>query len=275
MNDETPMYKPSNLVIMAGQTVEWHNNGEVIHSVVDEATKAANPENALIPRGAPTFNSGNIMPGGTFQHTFTVPGRYRYFCMSHELDDMVGEILVLPSTPAHAGAVITLAKPPPSPHSEHETQARSLEASVAPPASSVESPLAAVRIIQMNDEMPMYKPSNIVIVAGQTVKWHNNGEVSHSVVDEAARAANPEDALIPRGAHTFNSGNIMPGGTFQHTFTVPGRYRYFCISHELDDMIGEITVLPPPTGAQPMISQAKAQAWTHSERGSDSPVPDP
>lgn len=156
-----------------------------------------------------------------------------------------------------------------------QTPADSIQASIAPPGPAVQPPSAPVKIIQMNDEMPMYQPNNIVIVAGQTVEWHNNGQVSHSIVDDAARAAKPEDALIPRNVPTFNSGNIMPGGTYRHTFTVPGRYRYFCMSHELDDMIGEILVLPPPAGAEPLISQAKSQPWKHLERDSGDPAPDP
>jgi plastocyanin len=272
MSDEMPMYNPSNIVITAGQTVEWHNNGQVSHSVVDEAAKAAKPEDALLPSEAHGFNSSNIMPGGTYRHTFTVPGRYRYFCMSHELDGMVGDILVLPSTPG--GAPIAQAKAQPR-RPAHQNLAKSVEASLTPHGPAVQPPSASVRIIQMNDEMPMYNPSNIVITAGQTVEWHNNGQVSHSIADDAAKAAKPEDALIPHGEHPFSSGNIMPGGTYRHTFTVPGRYRYFCMSHELDDMVGDITVLPPPAGAEPLISQAKSQSLKHLERDSGGPLPDP
>ncbi|MGA2410026.1 MAG: plastocyanin/azurin family copper-binding protein [Candidatus Binataceae bacterium] len=275
MNDEMPMYQPDSIVIVAGQTVEWHNNGQVSHSVVDDATRAAKPEDALIPRGVPTFSSGNVMPGGTYKHTFTVPGRYRYFCMSHELDDMVGQVLVLPSTPGNTAAAIAEAKAEAAPPPKPAMPPNPVEASVAPPGATVEGQSPPVKIIEMNDDKPMYEPSNIVIVAGQTVEWHNNGEVSHSIVDDATRAAKPEDALIPRGERTFNSGGIMPGGTYKHTFTVPGRYRYFCMSHELDDMVGEITVLPPSGSAEPLLSQAKSQPWKRLERDSDGPIPDP
>jgi plastocyanin len=33
-------------------------------------------------------------PGNTYQHTFTVPGTYRYFCQPHESNGMVGEVVV-------------------------------------------------------------------------------------------------------------------------------------------------------------------------------------
>jgi plastocyanin len=37
-------------------------------------------------------------------------------------------------------------------------------------------------------------------------------------------------------------GDIAPGGTFRHTFEVPGAYVYFCIPHEAAGMIGRVTV---------------------------------
>jgi plastocyanin len=114
---------------------------------------------------------------------------------------------------------------------------------------------APVKIIQMNDYMPMYRPDRTVITAGQTVEWRNDGQVSHSVVDNAREAAKPDDSLLPRGVHSFSSGNIMPGNTYRRTFTRPGRYRYFCASYELDGMVGEIIVKSRPADAAPVISQ--------------------
>lgn len=117
---------------------------------------------------------------------------------------------------------------------------------------------APVAIVKMSDDDPMYQPDSIIILAGQTVEWRNSGTVSHSVTDDPARADNPEDAARPAGAPPFNSGNIMPGGSFRHTFTTPGKYRYFCLSHEIDHMIGEITVQQPPPSQGP---NDRSQPW--------------
>ena len=106
MRDDDPMYQPPRIVIQAGQTVEWKNYGTVSHSATDDQTKAMNPEDALLPRSAKPFFSGNVLPGGTYRHTFLVPGRYRYFCMTHEVDKMIGEIIVEPAgglPPTHPG----------------------------------------------------------------------------------------------------------------------------------------------------------------------------
>jgi plastocyanin len=114
----------------------------------------------------------------------------------------------------------------------------------------------------MNDDMPMYQPNSIIIRAGQTVEWRNAGSVSHSVVNDPAKADKSDDVALPAGAKTFESGNVMPGGKFSHTFVKPGTYRYFCRSHEVDAMVGEIIVQPPtPEEAARTASQLRAQPW--------------
>src|SRR5690242_4526119 len=145
MSDDDPMYRPSSIQINAGQTVEWENDGQVSHSVTDDPTRANQPSDALLPAGVTPFNSGNVMPGGRFRHTFSKPGRYRYFCLTHEGDKMIGEILVIPSVPL-----------------PQEQLARS-DPLVLPAKNKPVSPL---RIVKMHDDEPMYVPSSIQIVSG-------------------------------------------------------------------------------------------------------------
>src|SRR6266566_5108942 len=57
--------------------------------------------------------------------------------------------------------------------------------------SSNSSSPAPIRVVKMNDDDPMYQPNSIRIVAGQTIEWQNNGQVSHSVTDDPARANKP------------------------------------------------------------------------------------
>jgi plastocyanin len=134
----------------------------------------------------------------------------------------------------------------------------------APPPAEVGGPTA---IVKMSDDAPMYQPDSIIIRAGQTVEWRNAGSVSHSVVNDPTKAEKPDDVAMPAGAKTFESGNVMPGGRFLHTFLKPGTYRYFCRSHEVDAMIGEIIVQPPtPAEAARTASQLRAQPWRENER---------
>ena len=232
MNDDAPMYQPSRVDIRVGQTVEWQNEGQVSHSVTDDPARADKPGDALLPSGVTSFNSGSVMPGARFRHTFMQPGRYRYFCLTHEGDKMVGEVIVeAPSAPVSPKIA--------------SSRRRILAAGFTPSDNSSAAP---IQIVKMSDDDPMYRPSSIQILAGQSVEWQNDGQVSHSVTDDPARANRAGDALVPAGVTPFNSGNVMPGGRFRHTFSKPGRYRYFCLTHEGDKMIGEVMVGPsgPP-----------------------------
>jgi plastocyanin len=48
--------------------------------------------------------------------------------------------------------------------------------------------------------------------------------------------------VLPKAASAFDSGNLDPKETFEHTFDVPGTYRYFCIPHEGTKMYGTVIV---------------------------------
>ena len=89
-----------------------------------------------------------------------------------------------------------------------------------------------------------FKPASVTIDVGQTVQWHNGSYMVHTVTDDPAKAVNNEDAQLPKGAEPFDSGEIQPGATWSHTFTVPGQYRYFCRPHETSRMVGEVVVGP-------------------------------
>jgi plastocyanin len=220
------MYRPSTIEIKAGEAVEWQNEGQVSNSVTDDPARANNPGDALLPAGVQPFNSGNVMPGGRFRHTFAQPGRYRYFCLTHEGDRMIGEVIVSPATPSRSGLMANVNRR-------------------ANPSGATAMPFMTVK---MHDEEPMYRPSSVRIVSGQTVEWKNQGRESHSVSDDPNKAWDPVDALRPPGVRPFSSGAILPGGRFRHTFTEPGRYRYFDRSHETDKMVGEVIVQPAANG---------------------------
>lgn len=86
--DMTPVlrFSPNQLKIKAGDTVEFRNVSAFTHTVSSRAS--------AIPAGAVPFNSGQIKGGGTYRHTFTVPGTYNYFCDPHQGAGMTGVIVV-------------------------------------------------------------------------------------------------------------------------------------------------------------------------------------
>lgn len=97
-------------------------------------------------------------------------------------------------------------------------------------------------VIKMGDTPAVYEPAKVTVKVGQPVKWINTGKTVHSVTLVPADAQNPKDASEPKGASTFDSGFMPPGGTFTYTFTVPGTYHYFCVPHEKAGMVGVVTV---------------------------------
>ena len=87
-----------------------------------------------------------------------------------------------------------------------------------------------------------YSPNQLTIVEGQTVEWRNKSIMGHTVTADPSKAKNAADVMLPAGAQPFHSGNIGPGEVWQYRFTVPGDYRYFCIPHEGQGMVGTVRV---------------------------------
>lgn len=88
-------YDPKTVTIQVGETILWKNTSLLVHTVTADPAKAIKPdENVRLPEGAETFKSGDMDHGDTFRHTFTVPGKYVYFCVPHEADGMIGEVIV-------------------------------------------------------------------------------------------------------------------------------------------------------------------------------------
>ncbi|PHS22054.1 MAG: copper-binding protein [Robiginitomaculum sp.] len=101
----------------------------------------------------------------------------------------------------------------------------------------------AVKVVTMNDAM-QFVPARLTVHSGDQVEWRNGSVLIHTVTADPALASEASSVNLPAGASPFNSGNIKAQGTFQHTFTTPGTYKYFCIPHEGVGMVGEIVVQP-------------------------------
>ena len=89
-------YIPRLLTIRAGEAIEWKNVSDRPHNVTIDPGKAMNRSDVALPQNAPAIDSGNIPAGGTYSHTFLMPGTYRYFCTLDEGSGMVGQIVVKP-----------------------------------------------------------------------------------------------------------------------------------------------------------------------------------
>jgi len=108
-----------------------------------------------------------------------------------------------------------------------------------------------VKLIQTPAGRTYFDPIGVHIAPGDTVRWVQiNG--FHSVT--AYHPSNDNHELrIPVSAQPWDSGILLAdypkrGATFEHVFTVPGVYDYFCKPHEMAGMVGRIVVGEPGDG---------------------------
>ncbi|NIP80312.1 MAG: hypothetical protein GWM90_14240, partial [Gemmatimonadetes bacterium] len=92
------------------------------------------------------------------------------------------------------------------------------------------------------DNRLRFLPDTVRVAAGETVRWENPSDVVHTVTADPSRAMRPENVALPEGAERFDSGDLLPRGSFSHTFRVAGVYRYVCVPHEGAGMTGVVIV---------------------------------
>jgi plastocyanin len=87
-----------------------------------------------------------------------------------------------------------------------------------------------------------FEPAALTVSIGSMVAWHHMAESVHTITADPAKAQMPERIQLPEGAQPFDSGDLFAGQRWVHTFDVAGSYIYFCRYHEMDEMLGVITV---------------------------------
>jgi plastocyanin len=71
----------------------------------------------------------------------------------------------------------------------------------------------------------VFSPATVTVPIGSTVIWTNKDSAPHTVTSDSG---------------VFDSGNLAEGGTFSHTFTQAGTFKYHCNLHP--SMTGKIIV---------------------------------
>src|SRR2546422_7359095 len=61
-----------------------------------------------------------------------------------------------------------------------------------------------------------FAPGNFTVKVGSTITWYNADANFHTVTSTTA---------------AFDSGNLVSGVTYSHTFTQAGTYQYYCVIH--------------------------------------------
>jgi len=101
---------------------------------------------------------------------------------------------------------------------------------------------ATVEVSMKQSPKMLFVPASVNIKAGDTVKWTNPYNITHTVTFDPAQAQTASDVALPAGAAPFGSGDIEEDGTFSHTFTAKGTYKYVCKYHEAMGMVGTVIV---------------------------------
>jgi plastocyanin len=78
-----------------------------------------------------------------------------------------------------------------------------------------------------------FRPEQLEIVAGTAVRWDNGGRNDHNIV--------PVDDTQDWGV---DIADFAPGDVYEHVFTTPGTYAYYCTLHgtATAGMVGTVVV---------------------------------
>ena len=78
-----------------------------------------------------------------------------------------------------------------------------------------------------------FRPEELEVVAGTTVRWDNGGRNDHNII--------PVDDTQDWGV---DIADFEPGEVYEHVFTTPGEYAYYCTLHgtATAGMIGTVVV---------------------------------
>ena len=79
-------FVPDTLTVSKGTTVSWTNGDSTLHTVT-----SGSPESGNSGTGT-EFDSSYLAAGKTFQHQFSIPGTFEYYCTLHPY--MKGKVVV-------------------------------------------------------------------------------------------------------------------------------------------------------------------------------------
>jgi plastocyanin len=99
--------------------------------------------------------------------------------------------------------------------------------------SAVSKTLSEKVLIGDEESEKPFNPSPVNITVGNTIVWINSDVETHTVISDSP------DNNITKGQE-FDSGNLNPNQSFEHTFNKGGTYNYFCIIHP--SMTGVVNV---------------------------------
>ena len=85
-------------------------------------------------------------------------------------------------------------------------------------------------------------PASLTVPKGATIVWKNRSTERHTATCDPARVPQNVEVMLPQGAAPWDSGELLTGQTWMHTFETPGSYVYACRYSGAEGMIGSIKV---------------------------------
>jgi plastocyanin/uncharacterized membrane protein YozB (DUF420 family) len=171
-------FNPNSLTIEVGTEVTWINNEPAPHTVTfDDGS----------------VDSGEMLQGDRFSHTFTEVGEYALHCDYH-------------GGPGGGMAMTVIV-------------VESLEAALPAEVSTEEAtPSTATEVVETQIVMEQFEfsPAEITIPAGTTLSWINNDSAPHTVIFDDG---------------SVDSDRLDQGMEFSYTFDTPGTYPIYCAYH--------------------------------------------
>ncbi len=99
-------------------------------------------------------------------------------------------------------------------------------------ATAVAAPTEQAVRVEMASNPNRFDPVNVTVPVGSTVTW---------VDVSGTHTTTSYDGLWDSGARRLDVGE-----TYSYTFNQPGVYRYYCVPHEDQGMIGTVVVTGGP-----------------------------
>jgi plastocyanin len=215
-------YTPSSLQVAPGTTIVWTNNDSVPHRIQSGIAKAISIDGSTSSFTADgKIDSGIIAPGSSFSYTVTEFDRTKI------LDSKIAERYNIP--PEQTLGDITFYDP------TYPFMIGVISPLLPPPPGSGIVQMSIVQGASDPNNGQFLSPSNIGIIAGQTIELINNDSVPHqilsgqSITTTEGGAKGPALAKQPQFArdNIFDSGTIAPGQHVRVTLTKSGTLQIF------------------------------------------------
>jgi plastocyanin len=213
---------PPFLQVTPGTTIVWTNNDSVPHRLLSgilSTTTQGQKGSANPTTNAPSFHpdgqidSGNILPGQTFQFTLSRTGTITFYDPSYTwINGVISSI------------------------TQTSTQSKPIQISIQPGSYQSQGSASQQNQLYTNH---YYLPTDLQIIPGTTIVWTNNDTVSHRVLSGIS-TQRPGNPFTPDGK--IDSGVLAPGKAFQFTINDVGIIRYYDPSYTW--MNGVIVSIP-------------------------------